>query len=85
MQTLVQAMHINQFAEAARTAGIRISPADASGDIAVHSPEGLTVIAGDQAAAVHGQARSIWGTAGVVSYQTALLYCGLHYLAQESA
>lgn len=85
MQTLIQAMHINQFAEAARTAGIRISHTESSEEIAVHSPDGLTVIAGERAAAVHGQARSIWGTAGVVSYQTALLYCGLHYLAQESA
>jgi len=83
METLVQAMRINQFAEAARIAGVRIAPGRSSDDIAIQSPEGLTIIAGADALAVHGQARTIWGTAGVVSYQTALLYCGLHYLAQD--
>lgn len=82
MDTIVLAMQINQSAEAARRAGISVLPNAFSKGLRIHSPHGSFVLAGQKAKALIGEAQAIWGLAGVVSFQTALLYCASIYLAQ---
>jgi len=83
MDNVILAMQVSRGAEAARAAGISVTPNPLNEHLDVESPEGLTVLAGNLAADILREARKLWGVAGVVSFQTALLYCTALYLSQR--
>lgn len=75
MDNVILAMKISRRAEAARAAGISVTSSTRDERLDVASPDGLTILDGGVAKEILGEARALWGIAGVVSFQTALLYC----------